>query len=82
MIRLAVGDDDSARLPMKSHQENGHPIRPLLVVHTETYVDYSHGVRLMSRHVMVDASATRVDDLLKNPNHAPLLGDEGVIEAR
>ncbi len=32
------------------HKLDGKPIQPLTIVHTERYVDYSHGIRLMKPH--------------------------------
>ncbi len=35
------------------HRENGVAIQPLTIVHKDTYVDYSHGIRLVSRAVWI-----------------------------
>lgn len=59
------------------HQLNGSPIQPLSKVHTDTYVDYSHGIRLVHRTVTLDGTPTDLHALLANPTLAPLLSDEG-----
>jgi hypothetical protein len=61
------------------HQLNGKAIQPLSTVHEATYADYSHGTRLVSLEVLLDGKPARLDDILKNPNLAPILSDEGVI---
>jgi hypothetical protein len=62
------------------HQLDGTPIQPLTIVHKQTYVDYSHGVRLISRHVMVDGVANEIGAVLKSAELCPLLSDEGPID--
>lgn len=59
------------------HQISGAPIQPLSKVHTSSYVDYSHGVRLVAREVVVDGVRTTIDAVLADPVLHPLLGDEG-----
>ena len=59
---------------------DGNPIQPLTIVHADTYVDYSHGVRLIARQMLVDGKATTIDEVLKDPSLCGLLSDEGVIE--
>ncbi|WP_419174302.1 hypothetical protein [Desulfosediminicola sp.] len=63
------------------HQPNGKPIQPLSTVHGAGYADYSHGVRLVSETVIVDGELCSVYDILKDPDLAPLLSDEGPIVA-
>jgi len=63
------------------HQLDGKPIQPLTIVHTDTYVDYSHGVRLVKRDMIVDGKATTVNAVLRDPKLCALLSDEGVIES-
>jgi hypothetical protein len=62
------------------HQLDGTPIQPLTTVHRQTYVDYSHGVRLISRHVMVDGVANDIGAVLEIAELCPLLSDEGPID--
>jgi hypothetical protein len=58
---------------------DGNPIQPLTIVHGDTYVDYSHGVRLIARQMLVDGKPMTINDVLKDPNLCGLLSDEGVI---
>ena len=59
---------------------DGSPIQPLTIVHGDTYVDYSHGVRLIARQILVDGNATTIGAVLKDPKLCGLLSDEGVID--
>jgi hypothetical protein len=63
------------------HQLNGKPIQPLTIVHKDTYVDYSHGIRFVKRQLLVDRQATTIERVLADPELAPLLSDEGVIDS-
>lgn len=62
------------------HQPDGRPIQTLYVGHVDWYLDYSHGVRLMGRQMLVDEEAGEVIDMLKDPRLHVLLSDEGVID--
>jgi hypothetical protein len=62
------------------HQLDGTPIQPLTIVHRQTYVDYSHGVRLICRHVMVDGLANDIGTVLQSAELCPLISDEGPID--
>lgn len=59
------------------HQPNGAPIQPLSTVHQNTYVDYSHGVRLIHATMVVDGEDRSVAEVLKDPVLSSLLSDEG-----
>ena len=61
------------------HKPDGKPIQPLYTGHTASWVDYSHGIRLVSRRMMVDGVATTIDAVLADPERAPLLSNEGVM---
>ena len=63
------------------HQTNGSPIQPLSKVHGSTYVDYSHGIRLVDRRVEVDGVPMTIEAVLADPVLHPLLSDEGPIGA-
>ena len=63
------------------HKLDGKPIQPLTIVHGDTYVDYSHGVRLVAREVLLDGRAAQIEDVLRDPALAPLLSAEGPIRA-
>jgi hypothetical protein len=56
----------------------GDPIQPLSTVHGAQYVDYSHGVRLVSTTVVVDSRPRSIYDALQDSRIAPVLSREGV----
>ena len=62
------------------HKLDGTPIQPLTIVHVDWYVDYSHGIRLVKRSILVDGIPRDIRDVLKDPVLAPLLSDEGPME--
>lgn len=61
------------------HQTDSIPIQPLYVGHVDWYVDYSHGVRLMSNEMVVDGEMMNVSDVLRHPVVYGLLSNEGPI---
>ena len=61
------------------HYPNGDPIQPLYLGHSETYADYSHGVRMVEKDIEVDGEATTVADVLADSSLCELLSDEGVV---
>jgi hypothetical protein len=61
------------------HKSDGQPIQPLTIVHKETYVDYSHGVRLIKRTALADGKPRDIRDLLRDPVLSAALSDEGPI---
>lgn len=60
------------------HRAPGDPIQPLSTVHGAQYVDYSHGVRLVSTTVFVDGRPRSIYDALQDSHVAPVLSREGV----
>lgn len=58
---------------------DGQPIQPLTIVHRESYVDYSHGIRLVSRIVRVDGKDRLIEDILQDQKLSVLLSDEGPL---
>jgi hypothetical protein len=60
------------------HTAPGHPIQPLSTVHGAQYVDYSHGVRLVSTTVVVNSRPRSIYDALQDAQVAPILSREGV----
>ena len=62
------------------HKPDGKPIQPLYVGHVDSYVDYSHGVRLVKRAVSVEGKERDIDEIFGDPALHRLLSDEGVIE--
>lgn len=61
------------------HHPDGAPIQPLYTGHIATYVDYSHGVRLVWPQVEVDGRERPLADVLSDPVLHPLLSDEGPV---
>ena len=62
------------------HNTDGTPIQPLTTVHVESYVDYSHGVRLIDQWALVDACPMLIEDILRDEVLCELLSDEGPIQ--
>jgi hypothetical protein len=61
------------------HHPDGRPIQDLTIVHHDGYVDYSHGVRLVHRNVLIDGRPRDIRHVLIDPVLHPLLSDEGPI---
>ncbi len=60
------------------HKAPGHPIQPLSTVHGAQYVDYSHGVRLVSATIVIGGRPRSIYDALQDSRVAPILSREGV----
>ncbi len=58
------------------HQLDGKPIQPLYTGHVNWYVDYSHGIRLVYRTILVNGKKMDYVDVLKHPVYQKLLCDE------
>ena len=58
------------------HQLNGTPIQPLYTGHVNWYADYSHGIRLVYRTIVVNGKPMDYIDVLKSPILHRLLCDE------
>lgn len=63
------------------HYPDGRVIQPLYVGHVDWYVDYSHGLRLMSNRMLIDGEAWNVRDVLTSEEYCGLLSREGTIDA-
>ena len=61
------------------HKLDGKAIQPVYNKHTNTWADYSHGVRLVSETGILNGKKIKLSDLLKHPTLHQLLSDEGVI---
>ena len=61
------------------HQTNGIAIQPLFLGHTAAWVDYSHGIRLVSQTLIVNGQTNTIPQVLADPKLCSLLSDEGVI---
>ncbi|MGC9365246.1 MAG: hypothetical protein ACP5FZ_11855 [Fidelibacterota bacterium] len=58
------------------HYPSGNPIQPLYAGHSDQYVDYSHGIRLVNAVVRVDGVAMRAQNILRDSVLYKLLSDE------
>jgi hypothetical protein len=58
------------------HRLNGKPIQPLYAGHVNWYVDYSHGIRLISQTIKVNGKKMNYRDVLKDSVLRSLLSDE------
>lgn len=58
------------------HKLDGSPIQSLYTGHVDWYVDYSHGIRLVSRTISVNGRAMDYIDVLKDSTLKKLLCDE------
>lgn len=62
------------------HQLNGKAIQPVYNKHSNTWADYSHGVRFIQNKVIVNDKKTTFRKILTDSNLHLLLSDEGVIQ--
>src|SRR5690606_27562682 len=46
------------------HRPDGTPIQPLYTRHAATWVDYSHGIRLVQRRALVNGLPRPIDEVL------------------
>ncbi|MFA6025770.1 MAG: hypothetical protein WC727_04965, partial [Ignavibacteriaceae bacterium] len=58
------------------HQLNGSPIQPLTNIHINSYVDYSHGIRLLNAEMLVDGVITNIKTILADPVLYKILSNE------
>jgi hypothetical protein len=63
------------------HYPSGKPIQQVYVGHVDWYVDYSHGIRLVSRRMIVDERERDLAEVLKDKELSGLVSSEGPIEA-
>lgn len=63
------------------HRLDGTPIQPKSKAHTTPHVDYSHGIRLVARTILLDGEPTTLDAVLADPRLCALLSDEGPLPA-
>jgi hypothetical protein len=61
------------------HLLNGKPIQPLYGGHINWYVDYSHGIRLVSRNIKVNGRRMDYREVLSHPIYSKLLSDEDSV---
>lgn len=58
------------------HQLNGEPIQPVYNGHINTYVDYSHGIRLINSKILIDSVITDYKTILKDDVLYKILSNE------
>ncbi len=58
------------------HYPNGKRIQPSNNVHSNDYVDYSHGIRLVKRSVKINGKYYDIEDVLTDPQMYHILSDE------
>lgn len=63
------------------HRRDGRAIQPLSLVHEANYADYSHGVRWIHSTMVVDGVERPVADVLRDPELAALVSDEGPLSS-
>lgn len=61
------------------HYLSGTPIQPVYAGHSETYADYSHGIRLVRDSVLINNQSFRITEVLTDVEMASLFSDEGPI---
>jgi len=64
------------------HQPDGLPIQPLYTGHSDQYVDYSHGIRLIHNQLWIDGQLHSAAAVLANPELWPLLSREGPLDVQ
>ncbi|SHO64263.1 hypothetical protein [Algoriphagus zhangzhouensis] len=58
------------------HKLDGNPIQPVYKGHVDWYVDYSHGIRLMNKEVILDSEVVSVSKILSDPILFKILSNE------
>jgi hypothetical protein len=62
------------------YYQNGTYIQPMTNVHADTYMDYSHGIRLVQNSCLLNGTTpTTIQAILESSTLNPLLSDEGAI---
>ncbi|HEX7412438.1 MAG TPA: T9SS type A sorting domain-containing protein, partial [Bacteroidia bacterium] len=62
------------------YYQNGTYIQPMTNVHADTYMDYSHGIRLIQNNCMLNGTTpTTIQSILQSSTYNTLLSDEGAI---
>ena len=62
------------------HYQNGTPIQSVYAGHSETYADYSHGIRLVQDSALINNNVHLITTVLQDVDKSSLFSDEGVIE--
>ncbi len=61
------------------HRQDGRPVQPVYAGHSNRWVDYSHGVRLVHRAIVIDGVLRDLLEVLRDPALAPIVSEDGVI---
>ncbi|MEG3657686.1 hypothetical protein V5097_09765 [Arenibacter palladensis] len=62
------------------HFQNGTPIQPVYAGHSETYADYSHGIRLVQDSALINHKVHLITSVLQDAEKSALFSDEGAME--
>lgn len=62
-----------------SEGASAKPIQPLYLGHTDSWVDYSHGIRLIGQTCVIDKRTCGVREILADPDRCAIFSDEGPI---
>lgn len=65
------------------HKLDGKPIQPVYNKHTNTWADYSHGIRLVQQNIIINDNDIEISTTIKkalNGLKSYLISDEGIIE--
>ncbi|MFC3563416.1 hypothetical protein [Pedobacter jamesrossensis] len=62
------------------HKLDGKAIQPVYNKHTNTWADYSHGVRLIQNKIYINNKKTTLKRALTNPKLSRFFSEEGVIK--
>lgn len=80
VVLTSVLDNTNSKVAIYGwHQLDGSPIQPLYTGHTERWVDYSHGIRLIDRTVTIDGESFDIVDVLSDPEMSLILTNNGPI---
>lgn len=60
-------------------RSDGTAVQPVYGGHAATYVDASHGIRLVSRTAYLNGVPTPIETLFADPRYAPLLNESGTL---
>ncbi|RDC58626.1 hypothetical protein DU508_01115 [Pedobacter chinensis] len=62
------------------HKLDGKVIQPVYNKHTNSWADYSHGIRLVQKTIYVNQKKTSLEKALRNAKFNLIFSDEGSIE--
>ena len=62
------------------HRGKGDPIQPLSLVHKDVYADYSHGIRLVAKTMLLNGRKIPTVEVLMDPRYSVLLSNEGHLK--